>query len=277
MTAGPATAGPATAGTSAALPGVALLAEAGAGALPLSCRWLGRIAFADALELQEQIVRAHRQLGDVLLLLEHEPVYTTGRGGRVENLGDLGAGAAGGATELVRIGRGGDVTYHGPGQLVGYALVDLRARGGDVHRFLRDLESGVISTLAALGVRTLRWPGRTGAWVTDPDVDPGKMDESDMQQGRARKIASIGIAVRGGISMHGFALNVAMDLAPFAAIVPCGLAGVRMTTVERETGGPAPSVAAVAALAAGHVATALGPSGPQVPGATRAARREVTA
>lgn len=251
--------------TPAALPGVAVLEDAGMDAPPFACRWLGRIGFTDALALQERIVRTHRQLGDVLLLLEHEPVYTTGRGGRVENQGALCEQDATGQAELVRIGRGGDVTYHGPGQLVGYALLDLRARGGDVHRFLRDLESGVISTLAALGVRALRWPGRTGVWVADPDVDPGKMAEDDMRHGRARKIASIGIAVRGGISMHGFALNVAMDLAPFTAIVPCGLAGVRMTTIERETGAPAPSVAAVAALAARCVGAALGPASAYAP------------
>ena len=253
-------------GTPEALPGVPVREEAGADAPPFACRWLGRIGFTDALALQERIVRAHRQLGDVLLLLEHEPVYTTGRGGRVENQGALSEQATAGRAEVVRIGRGGDVTYHGPGQLVGYALLDLRSRGGDVHRFLRDLETGVISTLAALGVRALRWPGRTGVWVADPEVDPGTMTDDDMRLGRARKIASIGIAVRGGVSMHGFALNVAMDLAPFAAIVPCGLSGVRMTTVELETGAPAPSVAAVAALAARCVGAALGPATASAPG-----------
>jgi lipoate-protein ligase B len=170
---------------------------------------------------------------------------------------------------VVRIGRGGDVTYHGPGQLVGYALLDLRARGGDVHRFLRDLETGVIATLASLGVRALRWPGKTGVWVSDRaqvaerdlELAPEQMDDLDMQSGQVRKIASIGIAVRGGVSMHGFALNVALDLAPFAAIVPCGLAGVHMTTVERETGDTPPAMPEVAAIAAGRVSTALlGPS-----------------
>jgi lipoate-protein ligase B len=205
----------------------------------------------------------------VLLLLEHDPVYTTGRGGRVENLGALDAGAERGGTSVVRIGRGGDVTYHGPGQLVGYALLDLRARGGDVHRFLRDLETGVIATLASLGVRALRWPGKTGVWVSDrardaahdpeqdPEESPEQMDDLDMQSGQVRKIASIGIAVRGGVSMHGFALNVAMDLAPFAAIVPCGLAGVHMTTVACETGATPPAIAEVAAIAARRVSAAL--------------------
>lgn len=222
----------------------------------VAARWLGRIGFGPALALQEELRGTHADGGDVLLLLEHDPVYTTGRGGKSEHLGRL-AGGAPQAAPLERIGRGGDVTYHGPGQLVGYALVDLRARDRDVHRFLRDLETGVIWTLSALGVRGVRWPGRTGVWVADDAADPARMTDHDMQLGRIRKIASIGIAVRGGITMHGFALNVAMDLAPFAAIVPCGLAGVRMTTVERETARRAPSVREVAALAARHVGRAL--------------------
>lgn len=219
-------------------------------------RWLARIAFAPALALQEELRREHARTGDVLLLLEHDPVYTTGRGGKVEHLGALAAGAERSAS-LEHIGRGGDVTYHGPGQLVGYALVDLRARDRDVHRFLRQMESGVIWTLSTLGVRGVRWPGRTGVWVVDRDADVARMDDQDMQLGRIRKIASIGIAVRGGITMHGFALNVAMDLAPFAAIVPCGLAGVRMTTVAGESSYPAPALHDVAALAARHVGAAL--------------------
>lgn len=237
------------------LPGHPLLDEREERTLPFRVRWLGRVGYQAALELQEEIVREHRRFGDLLLLLEHEPVYTTGRGGRAENLGAAGAS---GAAPLVRIGRGGDVTYHGPGQLVGYPLLNLRTRGGDVHRFLRDLESGVIATLSALGVAATRWPGKTGVWVADPDVATDEMSEQDMIQGRVRKIASIGIGVRRGISMHGFALNVALDLAPFAAIVPCGLGGVHMTSVAHERG-TAPDVASVAALAARALAAAIGP------------------
>jgi len=238
-----------------ALPGAPLEAEG------LRARWLGRIGYSPASALQEDLRRAHARTGDVLLLLEHEPVYTTGRGGHAEHLAALPSDGAA-PVPVERIGRGGDVTYHGPGQLVGYALVDLRARGRDVHRFLRQLETGVITTLSALGVRGVRWTGRTGVWVADPDADVGRMDERDMQLGRIRKIASIGIGVRGGITMHGFALNVAMDLAPFTAIVPCGLVGVRMTTVARETPGPVPSLREVAALAAQEVAAALASPAP---------------
>lgn len=233
------------------LPGAPLAGEG------VPARWLGRVGFAPALALQEDLRRRHAHVGDVLLLLEHEPVYTTGRGGRAENLGRLAEPATSMRIPLERIGRGGDVTYHGPGQLVGYAIVDLRRRERDVHRFLRQMETGVIWTLQALGVRGTRWPGRTGVWVADDAGQVARMDDHDMQLGRIRKIASIGVGVRGGITMHGFALNVALDLAPFAAIVPCGLSGVRMTTSEREGAAPARTVRAVAELAARHVGAAL--------------------
>lgn len=223
----------------------------------LRARWLGRVAYAPALELQERIVREHAAWGDTLLLLEHDPVYTTGRGGRAENLRRPDAPDAPLPAPLVRIGRGGDVTWHGPGQLVGYLHVDLRARGGDVHRFLRDVERGLIATLEALGVAAVRWPGRTGVWVTDPGLDPDRLCDDDMVHGRARKIASIGIGVRRGITLHGFALNVGEDLSPFAAIVPCGLGGVRMTSVACETHRTPPPLVEIARLAARALGAAL--------------------
>jgi len=205
-------------------------------------RWLGRIGFDEALSLQQEIVREHGRHGDTLLTLEHDPVYTTSRRGKEENLPrDL-------DVPVRRIGRGGDVTYHGPGQLVGYLLVDLRARGGDVHRFLRSLETGVIALLDDLGVAADRLPGRTGAWVFERDHETA-----------ARKIASIGIGVRRGISMHGFAVNVSVDLSAFDAIVPCDITGVRMTSVERETGRAAPALDTAARAAAARLAVALPP------------------
>ncbi len=209
----------------------------------VSVRWLGRIGFDEAFALQERIVREHEREGDTLLLLEHEPVYTTGRLGKDANLPP-----EGGTIPLRRISRGGDVTYHGPGQLVGYALVDLRARGGDVHQFLRSLEAGVIALLGDLGVVADRVEGRTGAWVL-----------KGTDEHAAEKIASIGIGVRRGISMHGFAVNVSVDLAAFEAIVPCDLGGVRMTSVERETGRPAPMLADLVDTAARCVGQALPP------------------
>jgi lipoate-protein ligase B len=223
----------------------------------IATRWLGRLSFAEGLRLQEELVRDHATSGDVLLLLEHDAVYTTGRGGRDENLLDLAEGD--GEAAVVRIGRGGDATYHGPGQLVGYPIVDLRARGGDVHRYLRGLEVGLMRVLADFGLEGRMVPGRTGVWTGAPDVP--------------RKIASIGIGVRRGISLHGFALNVSVDLGAFARIVPCGIAGVTMTSMAAEGLDPVPALADVAAVAARRVPEAIEEcSAIRVPREARAAR-----
>jgi len=180
-------------------------------------RWLGRIAFADALALQEKLVagkRADHSLGDELLLLEHEPVYTIGRTPDQSSL----RGAAHLPHPLFPINRGGQATYHGPGQLIGYPIIDLRRCGQDLHRYLRWIEGLLIETLGEVGVEATARPSLTGVWVGD------------------RKIASIGVGVRHWITMHGFALNVCGDLAPFDQIVPCGIANVTMTSIEKETG-----------------------------------------
>jgi len=183
----------------------------------LSIRWLGRVSFEEALRLQEELVatkRANASLGDQLLLLEHEPVYTIGRTpdrSSLRNVADL-------KHPLFPINRGGQATYHGPGQLIGYPIFDLRERGQDLHRYLRWLETLLIETLAQVGVEATIRPGLTGVWVEE------------------RKIASIGVGVRHWITMHGFALNVCGDLTPFDQIVPCGIANVTMTSIERETG-----------------------------------------
>ncbi len=183
----------------------------------LSIRWFGRVPFADALALQEEIVArkaAEPGAPDELLLLEHEPVYTIGRTPDQSSLRD----AAQLPHPVVQINRGGQATYHGPGQLVGYPILDLRPRGQDLHRHLRGLESVLIETLGKFGVLTQRREGLTGVWVGE------------------KKIASIGVGVRRWISMHGFALNVGADLSAFAAITPCGIAGVEMTSLSRECG-----------------------------------------
>ena len=182
--------------------------------------WLGEVAYSRALAFQEKWLREHAERGDCLLLLEHPSTYTTGRGGSPENL------PLDPSVPVERIGRGGDVTWHGPGQLVGYPILDLRRRGSDVHRYLRVLEDGILAFLANYGVRGCRVEGRTGVWVERPEAAP-------------RKIASIGIGVRRGISWHGFAVNLASDLGAFDAIVPCGIEGVEMTSIERE-GRPPP-------------------------------------
>jgi lipoyl(octanoyl) transferase len=182
----------------------------------LSVRWLGRMAFADALALQEKMVaerRTNNSLGDQFLLLEHEPVYTIGRTpdqSSLRNVAHL-------PHPLFPINRGGQATYHGPGQLIGYPIIDLRRCGQDLHRYLRWLEALLMETLAEVGIAATTRPGLTGVWIED------------------RKIASIGVGVRHWITMHGFALNVGGDLAPFDQIVPCGIANVTMTSIEKET------------------------------------------
>ncbi len=181
--------------------------------------WLGRVEFEKALELQETIVRKKRDdssAADELLLLEHEPVYTIGRTPDRSSL----LGAEHLPYPLFAINRGGQATYHGPGQLMAYPIIDLRRCGQDLHKYLRWLEQSVIELLAGFEIAAERREGLTGVWI-------GK-----------RKIASIGVGVRNWITMHGFALNVCGDLTPFDKIVPCGIRDVTMTSIERETGAP---------------------------------------
>jgi lipoyl(octanoyl) transferase len=183
----------------------------------LRVRWLGRVEFAQALALQEEIVAKKREdpsSSDELLLLEHEPVYTIGRTPDKSSL----LGAAHLPYPVFSINRGGQATYHGPGQLMGYPIIDLRRSGQDLHRYLRWLEQLLIELLAEYGIAASRRESLTGVWVDQ------------------RKIASIGVGVRHWITMHGFALNVCGDLSPFHHIVPCGINNVAMTSMEKETG-----------------------------------------
>jgi lipoyl(octanoyl) transferase len=189
-------------------------------------RWLGRRNFVEALRLQEELVgrkRDDHSLADTLLLLEHEPVYTIGRTPDRSSL----LGAADLPYPLFAINRGGQATYHGPGQLMGYPIVDLGRCGQDLHKYLRWLEQLLIELLAEFEIAAVQRPGLTGVWVENAETT-----------GPARKIASIGIGVRHWITMHGFALNVCGDLAPFANIVPCGISNVAMTSMELERGKP---------------------------------------
>ncbi|HEV2166758.1 MAG TPA: lipoyl(octanoyl) transferase LipB [Thermoplasmata archaeon] len=164
-------------------------------------------------------LRALRQRGeipDTLILVEHPPVVTVGvQGSDGEVLPE--------GIPVVPVERGGKGTYHGPGQLVGYPIVDLNARGRDVRRFVADVERVVIDALGEVGIVADRVAGRRGVWVDG-----------------ARKIASIGVAVEAWVTFHGFALNVSNDLAPFRAFHPCGLPGTVMTSVEAELGRPVP-------------------------------------
>ena len=183
----------------------------------LDVHWLGRMDFADALALQEEIVakkREDRSRPDELLLLEHEPVYTIGRTPDQSSLLD----AAHLPYPLFAINRGGQATYHGPGQLMGYPIIDLRECGQDLHNYLRWLEQLLIELLSAYSIAASQRESLTGVWIEQ------------------RKIASIGVGVRHWITMHGFALNVCGDLSPFDHIVPCGIKNVTLTSMENETG-----------------------------------------
>jgi lipoate-protein ligase B len=189
--------------------------------------WLGRVAYGDALELQREAVDARRAgaCGDRLLLLEHPPVVTLGRSTKPENLRTPRAELRARGVEVHEVARGGDVTYHGPGQLVGYAIVDLAARGlADVHAFLRALEAVLAEAAGRLGVAAGTLPGMTGVFV--------------LGAAPPRKLASIGLGLRGWVTWHGFALNATLDPADFGDIVPCGLHAVQMTSLARELGLP---------------------------------------
>jgi lipoyl(octanoyl) transferase len=204
----------------------------------LSVMYLGRVAYRAGLELQARLVELRKAgaIGDVLVMLEHPPVLTLGRamgrknGGRENVLLSEDALRARGV-EVVETNRGGDVTYHGPGQLVGYPIFDLRGplraggkRLGPVD-FVRQMEEALIRTMADYGVTAMRVPGRTGVW-TQPN---GSVVE--------KKIAAIGIHVSAGITSHGFALNVTTDLKDFEWIVPCGIDDRAVTSLEMESRG----------------------------------------
>ncbi len=217
---------------------------------PMHVAQLGLVPYARALELQRAVARA-RISGeiehDVLLLLEHSPVVTLGRSSKAQNLVASPELLAARGVELFEVERGGDVTFHGPGQLVGYPIVNLRGHKQDLHWYLRQVEEVLIRALARLSLAAQRSDGRTGVWIGD------------------RKIASIGVHARDWVTWHGFALNVSTDLSFFDLIVPCGLAGVTMTSVARELGAATPSFGAVAdsVIAAFGTVFALAPSTPE--------------
>lgn len=179
-------------------------------------RWLGRLSYEEGLSLQKSLVqeKIEGSVTDHLLLLEHEPVYTMGRTRDESSLRE----------EITlpypihRTNRGGQATYHGPGQLVGYPVLDLGLFDRDLHAYLRFLEEVLITLLSRHGITAGRLEGKTGVWVSD------------------RKIASLGVGVRRWVSMHGFAINICGNMTPFNYITPCGLPGVSMTSLEAEGG-----------------------------------------
>ncbi|MEX2046764.1 MAG: lipoyl(octanoyl) transferase LipB [Chloroflexota bacterium] len=182
------------------------------GADTLHSSWLGRVDYLAAWRLQEAVAARVRAGGDErLLLLEHDPVYTIGRRGTADHLlagpGELRRAGA----SVYRVDRGGDITYHGPGQLVGYPVVRL-GDAPDLVGYVRAIERALIDVLASYGVLARTERGRTGAWVDRPD------------SGVAAKIAAIGVRISRGVTTHGFALNVHNDLAPFVRMIPCGFA-----------------------------------------------------
>ena len=183
----------------------------------IEIQWLGRVEYERALNLQNSLVSEYLAGtgSEKLLLLEHEPVYTIGRTRDQSSLHSPQALPY----PVFEINRGGQATWHGPGQLVSYPILDLEHRGRDLHRYMRFLEDVVIRTCGELGVESRRREGLTGVWVG------------------CRKIASIGVGVRRWVSMHGLALNVMpCSLESFRHITPCGIAGVEMTCIERESG-----------------------------------------
>ncbi len=209
----------------------------------------GLMAYEEALELQRAAARA-RISGeipqDVLILVEHPPVVTLGRSAKPNHLLANRQILASRGVELFEVERGGDVTFHGPGQIVGYTIIDLKRHRRDLHWILRQIEAALIETLAAYGIAADRDIGRTGVWTS------------------GRKIASIGLHARDWVTWHGFALNVTTDLSYFDLMVPCGLDGVTMTSIAREieiSGNvPEPGVTADAAgqIGASRIADLLG-------------------
>jgi lipoate-protein ligase B len=181
------------------------------------CRWrdAGRLAYAEALALQKETVRRRvaKEIPDTLILVEHPPVITMGKMAKQEHIVGRREGV-----EVVTTPRGGDVTYHGPGQIVGYPIVDLTAINLDLKKYLERLEEVMIRAVAAYGIQAGRQPGMTGAWVGD------------------RKIGAIGVRVEKWVTSHGFALNATTDLSGFDLIIPCGLLGKGVTSIARETG-----------------------------------------
>jgi len=204
---------------------------------------LGLVPYGRALEMQREIAR-QRIAGtleqDVLLLLEHPPVITMGRSAKEQNVLASAALLEARGVERFEVERGGDVTFHGPGQLVGYPIIDLKRHRRDLHWYLRQVEEALIVALATFAIPAERSAGYTGVWT------------------HGRKIASIGVHARDWVTWHGFALNVSTDLSYFDLMVPCGIQAVTMTSVARELNGRPVSVERVADAVAVAVADAFG-------------------
>jgi lipoyl(octanoyl) transferase len=219
----------------------------------LTVERLGTVPYRPTWELQDELAdqRRSRRIGDRLLLLEHFPVYTIGRGGDESNLlatperlREIGA-------ELIRIDRGGDITFHGPGQIVAYPIVELRDPL-DLRRYVRALEAALMATARMFGIVGDRLPGHPGLWIDGE-----------------RKVAAIGVRVKRGVTTHGLALNVSTDLRWFDEMIPCGLPDKGVTSIAAETDGPVPMDVVEDELArqlAGHLGLRLADARPDIIG-----------
>jgi lipoyl(octanoyl) transferase len=211
-------------------------------ALSLDIRWLGQIAYRDAWEMQHDLVARRRmgEIGDQLLLLEHPAVLTLGRHADAAHVLAGADELAQRGIEVIRVERGGEVTYHGPGQLVAYPIIQLATRGILLRPFVRGLEQAMIDTAAGFGVQAARRDGYPGIWC-DPESD------------NPRKLGALGLRVEGGVTYHGIALNITTNLDDFALIDPCGITDAGVTSIANEAGWPTaesrPSTTSVAQAA----------------------------
>ena len=183
-------------------------------------RQLGKIEYREAYELQKELLekRVNGQIADTLLLLEHPPTITVGKAGKLENVLVSQTELASAGVSLILTDRGGDVTYHGPGQIVGYPILDLRERNRDAHRYVHHLEEMLIGTLADYSIKSERDPSHAGVWVNDEEI------------------AALGLRIHKWITMHGFALNVNTELNHFSLINPCGFTNKTATSMARLLG-----------------------------------------
>lgn len=209
--------------------------------IPAKVLWLGRQKYAAVWHAQKELMTKVRsgEEPDTLILVEHDPVITLGRSAKREHILVSAKSLAREGIELFEVERGGDVTYHGPGQLVGYPILDLKRHGRDLHLLLRNYEEVLLRTLVDFGIQGRRFPGYTGVWVAD------------------EKIAAIGVAVEHWITYHGFAFNVAPNLQHFQLIIPCGIADYGVTSLEQILG-QAPDLAAVRERVIEHFAQVFG-------------------
>jgi len=206
----------------------------------LHVRNLGRVRYAEALALQERLVEERKAgaIPDTLLLLEHDPVFTLGRNAKNENVLVAADALRSQGYDVHDVGRGGDVTYHGPGQLVAYPILELAPDRHDVHRYVRDLEEAMIRVCADYGLAGARVPGRSGCWVGE------------------EKVGAIGVRISRWVTSHGLALNVATELSPFRLIVPCGIGDKGVTSLARLLGRD-PGLPEVAERLTRHLARVL--------------------